>query len=548
MRTINRLLLAGTIFFFCCSVGSAEIIYSNAFNGPAVNLNATAPTEAVNAAGGVASPLWNSVSNSATSYMDADGAVGLGQNSVLLPFTPEAGYVYTLTASVTVPAMAAGKWITMGFAAYSPASNSASDPRFGSTYVNGNPWTYLTEGSGGCVFFYSRKSSEGGNPDLMPTPGTYTAQLVLDTTGAQWMASEFLDGTQVGTNYIYAAIPSISAIGIGQTTLPSSAGIQWNYLTLEAAGSGAATGTVNATVSFSTADAGLPLAPAFGGLSYEKLTLTNPAFFTSNNVPLIRLFSLIGPAVLRVAGGTVDTTGWGGISNTIPITPSEVDTFAGFIKSLPTNWSVIYGINLLSNSPANCAAEAVYVANALGPRLLGFEIGNEPEYGFSTYGAFLSRWRPLAAAITNAVPGWAITHGGNGWVLADADAGQGQLSAYTDPFARDESGVVSLLTQHFYVAAGGSSSDTLQLLLQPDAFLVTLASNISQAAAGHCPLGARITECGSFSEGGVQGVSDVYGAALWSLDFMLTAALNGCQGINFHGGGQSPYSPLVDSG
>jgi hypothetical protein len=223
-----------------------------------------------------------------------------------------------------------------------------------------------------------------------------------------------------------------------------------------------------------------------------------------------------------------------------------VDTFAGFIKALPTNWSVIYGINLFSNTPANCAAEATYVANALGPRLLGFEIGNEPEFGFSKYKTFLKRWRLLAAAITNHVPGWAITHGGNGWTLADADAGQGVLATYTDRFAHDEAGVTSLLTQHYYRAAGKSTNDTMPRLLLPDPFLLKLMTNIVTAAAGHCPLGARISECASYSAGGVVGVSDAYGASLWSLDFMFTVALNGGQGINFHGGGRSPYSPLVD--
>ena len=109
--------------------------------------------------------------------------------------------------------------------------------------------------------------------------------------------------------------------------------------------------------------------------------------------------------------------------------------------------------------------------------------------------------------------------------------------------------MVSLLTQHYYRAAGGSTNDTMQLLLPPDTqILLPLVTNIVGAAAGHCPLGARITECGSYSEGGVAGVSDAYGAALWSLDCMFTMALNNCHGINFHGGGLSPYSPLVDNG
>ena len=299
----------------------------------------------------------------------------------------------------------------------------------------------------------------------------------------------------------------------------------------------AATNTVNATVNFSLTKMGQPLNPAFNGLSYEKLNIAK-GFFTSNNVPLVKLFSMIGPAVLRVGGGTVDTTCWGGLSNTIPITPSEVDTFAGFIKALPTNWSVIYGINLFSNTPANCAAEATYVANALGPRLLGFEIGNEPEFGLKQYRTFLRHWRPLAAAITNAVPGWTLT---------GADGGQGVLSTYTDPFARDEKGVISLVTQHYYRAAP-STNNTMQRLMKPDPFLPKLVNNIVTAAAGRCPLGTRIDECGSYSAGGLNHVSNAFGAALWSLDFMSTVALNGGQGINFHGGGRSPYSPIVDNG
>lgn len=311
---------------------------------------------------------------------------------------------------------------------------------------------------------------------------------------------------------------------------------------------------VNATVTFSPTNAGLPLNPAFVGLSYEKLTLTRN-IFVSDNVPLVKLFSQIGPAVLRIGGGTVDTTCWGGVSNLTPITASEVDAFAGFVKALPTNWSVIYGINFSVNNPTNCAAEAAYVAKALGPRLLGFEIGNEPEaYPWNgirsrnfTYSNFVSQWRPLAAAITNAVPGWAITNGGRGWTLTGPASGGN--TNYTISFARDEAGVISLLTQHYYRASGTKPTSTMQLLLQPDPKLPGTVTKVASAAtAANLPLGFREDECGSYSHGGVRGVSDAYGAALWSLDFMFTVALNGGQGINFHGGGRSPYTPIADNG
>jgi hypothetical protein len=553
MKTMRKLLLAGMMPLFCCSIGNAQIIYSNAFNGGAMNINGTAPTMANDFAGGTSSATWNDVlgiNNTGALLANGANSTTLG-DSWILPLAPQSGYIYTLTGSLTFTGSPGG-WVGLGFGEYNNVNVSVGTGRFADSFINGYDWMILTESSGNVQYFsgprantpqiYSANGTFAAN-----TPQTISVQVILNTTGSLWSTTAYVNGVQMGSTFTYASNPSIGAVGVTQTGLAVPANYRWNYLTLEAVGAGLMTNTVNATVSFSPTNTGLPLNPAFGGLSYEKLAIAN-GFFTSNNVPLVKLFSMIGPAVLRIGGGTVDTTGWGGISNTTPITASEVDTFAGFIKALPTNWSVICGINLLSNTPANCAAEATYVANALGPRLLGFQIGNEPEYGFSTYGALLGRWRALAAAITNAVPGWAITNGGNGWALTGVDAGQGFWS-WSDSFASDESGVASMVTQHYYRAAGGQPTDTMQLLFQPDPYLLTILNNIvPAAAAGHCAFGARLDETASYSAGGVQGVSDVYGAALWSLDFMFTAALNGCQGVNFHGGGQSPYSPIVDNG
>lgn len=542
------------IALFCCSNGNAQIIYSNNFaSGGATNISGMVPTVANNYAGGVSSATWNdALGTNDTGALSANGidSTTLG-DSWLLPFNPQSGYVYTLTASLTFTGNP-GNWVGLGFAQNDSVNVPVGYGRFADS-SNGGPigydWIILTESSGGVQYFMGPK---GNTPQIYAGTGftsgpqTLTVEVILNTTGSIWSITAFVNSVQMGNTVTYSNYPPIGAVGVTQNGLTAPSAVKWNYLTLGAVGGGTTTNTVNATVSFSPTNKGLPLNRTFNGLSYEKLEIAK-GFFTSNDLPLVKLFSLIGPAVLRVGGGTVDQTGWGGLSNTIPITAAEVATFAGFINALPTNWSVIYGINLLSNTPANCAAEATYVANALGPRLLGFQIGNEPEFGFSQYSTFLGRWRPLAAAITNAVPGWAITNGGNGWTLTGADAGQGQLSAYTDPFASDQSGVVSMVTQHYY-RAGPSTNDTMQLLLQPDPFLVKLVTNIVTAASGHCPLGARIDECASYSAGGVVDVSDAFGAALWSLDFMSTVALNGGQGVNFHGGGQSPYSPIVDNG
>jgi autotransporter-associated beta strand protein len=313
---------------------------------------------------------------------------------------------------------------------------------------------------------------------------------------------------------------------------------------------------VAATVTFSATNAGLPLNPAFCGLSYEKSELTG-SLFVSTDASLISMFSQIGPAVLRIGGNSVDTTCWGGVSNLTPITASDVSAFAGFVKALPPNWHVIYGVNMSVNSPTNCAAEAAYVANALGNSLLGFEIGNEPDLYYEngirasgfTYSQYLSQWQALAAAITNTVPGWAITNGGNGWTLT-GPASADNTAGYTVPFAGNEAGVISMVTQHYYVANGQSPSSTIALLLQGDPNLPGTVRNIVAAAnSARLPFGFRMAECGSFYNGGAPGISDAYGAALWAIDFMCICATNGCQGINFHGGGDGTgYTPIADNG
>ncbi|HEY1790263.1 MAG TPA: hypothetical protein VGJ73_19110, partial [Verrucomicrobiae bacterium] len=357
MKKMRTLVLACAIALFCCSIGNAQMVYSNAFNGGAVNINGTAPTVANSYAGGASSATWNDVLGANdTGDLQANGTDNstLG-DSWLLPFSPQSGFVYTLTASLTFTG-SPGSWIGFGFAQNDSMNEPVGNGRFADSPVNGYDFEILTESSGNVQYFTGPR---GNTPQIYvgtgfsPGPQTLTAQVILNTTGNQWSISAYVNGVQMGYTTNYSSNPPIGAVGLTQTSLGAPTNLHWNYLTLQAVGAGPTTNTINATVHFSPTNTGLPLNPAFGGLSYEKVEIAN-GFFTSNNVPLVKLFSLIGPAVLRIGGGTVDTTGWGGISNTAPITPSEVDTFAGFMKALPTNWSVLYGINLLSNTPANC--------------------------------------------------------------------------------------------------------------------------------------------------------------------------------------------------
>lgn len=550
MRMRSALLLAGVIVLFFSSPGNAQTtIYSHTFNGGATNINQTAPTIATETAGATSSALWADALPS--SMLDANGVVSTASpDSVLLPFTPENGYVYTLTASVTFTGYP-GSWIGAGFAENYTDDAGTGEARFADAGVVGYDFAILTESTGTVQYFAGPKAS--GTIDSATaffaanTPGTHTLVITLDTTGAQWAISCSIDGKQAGSTYTYTTNPPIGAFGFTQSTLSATAysDVKWNSISLTANGTRSTT-PATATVTFSTP--GVPLNPSFVGLSYEKQDMTT-SLFTSANRSLINLFSLLGPAVLRIGGGTVDTTNWEATSGTA-ITPAEVDTFTGFAKALPSNWTTIYGINLETNTPTNAAAEAAYAKNDLGSNLLGFEIGNEPDsYGSSwPYSTYLSNWQTEESSITATVPGWDQGKGSGGWFVDGPDEGYpgiNQLNMWIDPFASNESGVASLLTQHFYV---GSSGGMEGLLAYPNSTLDTLVTNIAGAAEGNQALGARITEAGSYGSGGELGVSNAFGSALWALDFMFTAAENGVQGVNFHGGDLSPYSPINNNG
>jgi hypothetical protein len=298
-----------------------------------------------------------------------------------------------------------------------------------------------------------------------------------------------------------------------------------------------------ATVALNVAAPGALLGSAFAGLSYEKSKLTSP-LFSGSNTAMISMLRLLGPSVLRVGGNSVDTTSWkGSASGLTPIVPADVDALAAFAQA--SGWSVIYGINMAKNTIANSVDEATYAASKLGSLLLGFEIGNEPDLYASNgdrattyaFADFDTEWQAIAAAIRQALPASVLT----------GPAAAYNVSGYTVPFAHANAAELALLTQHYYRANGQDASSTLALLLQPDPALLKNLQLLS-SAANALPLGFRMGECNSFYNGGAPNVSDGYGTALWSLDYMFSCALAQCRGVNFHGGGNGTgYTPIADS-
>lgn len=287
------------------------------------------------------------------------------------------------------------------------------------------------------------------------------------------------------------------------------------------------------------------IGPGFCGLSYEKSVLASP-LFSGGDAALIGLFRRLGSGVLRIGGNQVDRTHWdpsgpGGTPG--EIAPADVDRLAAFARD--TGWPVIYGVNLARSTPELAADEVACAVKDLGPSLMGIEIGNEPDlysrgpfpdsWGFANY---LERWRAFADAILRRTPGVPLV----------GPATANDLTWFS-AFAITAPKEVRLLTHHYYRGDGRRRTSTVGMLVSwPDAKLAkTLRALRGAADTAHLPF--RMGETNSFYHGGAPNVSDAYGSALWVIDDLFAFAEGGCQGANFHGGGNGTgYTPIADRG
>lgn len=302
----------------------------------------------------------------------------------------------------------------------------------------------------------------------------------------------------------------------------------------------------------------------FTGLSYESAQLANPDFFAASNHQLIRLFrELSSCGVLRLGGGSSSYTRFSAKPVPPPFETFGPDTSKTVKKGTVTsglalrnlrsfldaaNWTCLYGLNLGQGTKENAVLEAEAAQRILGPRLVAFQLGNEPD-GFSRFRPhgyspqqFINEWTSFHDAITARVPQACFAGPDISNKLAYLTAFAQEAPHYPD---------VILLTLHYYaMGPAGNPGATLQNLLSPDPRLTTLKWRkipILKQAMRTAHLPCRITEANSCWNGGQPGVSDVFASSLWCADMMLHFASLGFAGVNLHGGGNGIYSPIVGS-
>jgi hypothetical protein len=320
--------------------------------------------------------------------------------------------------------------------------------------------------------------------------------------------------------------------------------------------------TLSATVRIKRGSTGPDFAVGAVGLSIEAGELATPDL-NAHRAAVVRLMRLLGPGVLRVGGNSVDESWWTATDEPPPswatsvITPADLTRLDGLL--IATNWHVVLGVDLGHFDPARAEDEASVATQILGPRLLGFEVGNEPDlYGTTASGTqlrpsdydvadYLQELGVYTTAMRSAVPGM---------TLYGPDVSQ---PAWIPAIAADPQASVGVLTEHVYPTLYSYANGvcpalpvpTAAELLSPQVRAQESADAwglVTAATAEHIP--ARISETndtGSCDADGGPDTSPVFASALWALDWALRSASLGVSGINFHGGfgvcGEDTFSP-----
>ena len=283
---------------------------------------------------------------------------------------------------------------------------------------------------------------------------------------------------------------------------------------------------------------GYPIPENFLGFSFETVGLLLDRILLPENRSFISLVRRLGTkGVIRIGGNSSDRPS---LRMGLTIDRTHIEHLAAFLSA--TGWQLIYGLDLGSGKAEQAAAEAEMVAQIVGPKLLAFQFGNEPD-GFrvdirkSDYNAvdYIAEWREFLKALRTRVPGAP---------LAGPDIAFD--TSWLAPFIHTFGSEVAFLTCHYYSEGPASSSAvTMERMLGSGEALAKIIDSVAGYTAGS-GLKVRMAESNSVYEGGKPGISDTLGAALWGVDVMFTLAEARWLGINFHGGANH-YTPIVQT-
>ena len=241
------------------------------------------------------------------------------------------------------------------------------------------------------------------------------------------------------------------------------------------------------------------------------------------------------PFFIRIGGYSTDQTGEPNSSMTEPL--------AELAKGMNVQFSL--GVNMASNDPDLARNQAEYYArNMPSGSLAAIEIGNEPD----NYGIDGKRSNPYT--MTDYLDDFNKWNGGIRSILSSSvnvmGPAWGSVTMLQDNLGRfdqAENSKVRMVSQHLYsgyVDNGQRYASTY--LLTPTAVSIGPSRVASGVALAHrSKQQFRIGEMNSIDKGGVKGISDAFGSALWAIDQMFEYIKVGVDGVNWHGNGNCAY-------
>ncbi|MEI7899810.1 MAG: fibronectin type III domain-containing protein [bacterium] len=208
------LLLAG-------GAAQAGVIYSDTF-ARIGSLNGSTPDTTSGLYGGTSGATWQAVTAATTDGADALTNTSGDGGTAFLPFTPEAGYVYTLTMNFTFPASAG--WVGYGY-----CNAKGTYPNWGAGFGFGSPWGGL---SGNFTAVLDTTQTVGGKwpvtlyrPDGTPSALTGMTPGSVHYVGVQTFQNPTI--TPIHSMSLTIAVPPATPTGLGATPLNTSVLLNW---------------------------------------------------------------------------------------------------------------------------------------------------------------------------------------------------------------------------------------------------------------------------------------------------------------------------------
>jgi hypothetical protein len=290
---------------------------------------------------------------------------------------------------------------------------------------------------------------------------------------------------------------------------------------------------------------GLLISPNFMGVAHEwgdAQAIMGSSANGVNNIYRQLLSNLTaygsGPIIVRIGGNSTDTSK--------EPTSATVEPFAELASAIGAHFYL--GVNLGAANVQLAVDQAkAFVAGMPADSLDAIEIGNEPDsyvdkgmrsvsYPFPAYLSEFDSWRQRISPLLPSGAG----------LLGPSWAYPASLSNAA-PFLEAEHSYLYALSQHVYVgdACKGHVNPADKLLRPGSASGAPsrMRDAASLAHGYHVPF--RVDELNSIACGGQDGVSNVFGSALWAIDIMFEFANAGVDGVNWQSPNGAAYSPLI---